>query len=265
MVSHVHRHTQNRGTALDPKTTSIKAQEANREKVSLMCVGDPKHQHWATSTRWGRWGIALMLVLALCNLLGGAVITSFTFKFEGLVAIALQETEQSYSLFSIVPALFPASPHPNFGIIFIQIVYLLFSFVVPSLHMILLFIVWCAPLTLRTQYALFVWCETLNAWSAIEVFVLSVIASILEIRQFAAFMVGDNCNFLAPIIQHMPSEMLHGSDKCFDVVATLDRGCWVLFAGCLVYVFARNGKRCIHTFTSKYTNTNNMMISEYIT
>ncbi len=44
------------------------------------------------------------------------------------------------------------------------------------------------------QRKLFTVAEMLNAWSTIDVFVISIIAALLEIKQFAAFIIGDSCN-----------------------------------------------------------------------
>ena len=36
--------------------------------------------------------------------------------------------------------------------------------------------------------------EVCNAWSALDVFCVSIAAALLEIQQFAAFIVGDACD-----------------------------------------------------------------------
>lgn len=41
------------------------------------------------------------------------------------------------------------------------------------------------PLKLEIQRVLFTAAEILNAWSTIDVFVVSIVAALLEIRQFA--------------------------------------------------------------------------------
>ena len=44
----------------------------------------------------------------------------------------------------------------------------------------------------------FVIMEVSSAWNSLDVFIVSVIAALVEIRQFASFIVGDKCNFLNP-------------------------------------------------------------------
>ena len=84
--------------------------------------------------------------------------------------------------------------------------YLLIVVVLPQLHFVVLFALWftvdvglgtlgTAPRKLRTV------AEILYAWSALDVFVLSLIISILQIRQFAAFIIGDKCDAINPLLE----------------------------------------------------------------
>jgi len=81
----------------------------------------------------------------------------------------------------------------NFGVHFIQIVYFIFTMVVPLAFLLVLGVLWSFPMTIKQQKKIFVIAEIVNAWSAMEVFVLSLMASVLEIRQFAQFMIGPYC------------------------------------------------------------------------
>jgi hypothetical protein len=73
----------------------------------------------------------------------------------------------------------------SLGITFIQVTYFLFAFVLPLFFLITLGILWMVPLKLEIQRVLFTAAEILNAWSTIDVFVVSIVAALLEIRQFA--------------------------------------------------------------------------------
>jgi len=149
-----------------------------------------------------------------------------------------ESRKTSYSVLSLGNELPDGSEHPNsFGIRWIQATYFTFIIAVPLAHLAVLLFLWLTPLTSRVQRKVFVVTEVFNAWSAVEVFVISIIAALLEIQQFAAFMVGDKCDQINPILKQYFSDELKGDAKCFDVVATLDKGCWILFAACVVYVF----------------------------
>lgn len=64
--------------------------------------------------------------------------------------------------------------------------------------------------------------EVFNAWNALDVFVVSVIAALLEIQQFAAFIVGDSCDAINDVLVKEYDTELNHDDTCFDVVASLE-------------------------------------------
>jgi len=66
--------------------------------------------------------------------------------------------------------------------------------------------------------------------------VISLIAAILEIQQFAKFLVGDKCDQINALIEEFYHEKFQPYDTCFDVIATLSSGCWALFAASIVSI-----------------------------
>ena len=84
---------------------------------------------------------------------------------------------------------------------------------------------------------LFVLTEVLRAWSAMEVFVLAVIAALTELEKFAQFLVGGRCDFINPFLAKFLGPLLDGDAKCFDVTTTLADGCWLMFSACVLYIF----------------------------
>eukprot|EP01092_Planopodium_desertum_P006453 TRINITY_DN2682_c0_g1_i2.p1 TRINITY_DN2682_c0_g1~~TRINITY_DN2682_c0_g1_i2.p1 ORF type:complete len:196 (-),score=29.30 TRINITY_DN2682_c0_g1_i2:69-656(-) len=106
----------------------------------------------------------------------------------------------------------------------------------PLLYLLVLLVLWVVPMKSQLRRIVFVLSEIFNAWSALEVFVVSVIAALLEIEQFAKFIIGNRCDQINVLLQDYASDLLEGDNVCFDVVATLKEGCWILFAGCLLYL-----------------------------
>ncbi len=53
---------------------------------------------------------------------------------------------------------------------------------------------WVVPLRAASQRALFVCMEVVYAWAAMEVFVVAITAALLEISQFAQFIIGAQCD-----------------------------------------------------------------------
>ena len=109
---------------------------------------------------------------------------------------------------------------------------------------------WSVPLHAATQRRLLIAAEVAHAWSALDVFLLTLVASLLELDQFSQFIVGDECDvvngllarYFAPLVQHEP--------RCFVVDAQLEPGVWLLFAASLVsmatgHLFMHGGARAL--------------------
>eukprot|EP00468_Gymnochlora_sp_CCMP2014_P004522 CAMPEP_0167759172 /NCGR_PEP_ID=MMETSP0110_2-20121227/10872_1 /TAXON_ID=629695 /ORGANISM="Gymnochlora sp., Strain CCMP2014" /LENGTH=1283 /DNA_ID=CAMNT_0007645521 /DNA_START=139 /DNA_END=3990 /DNA_ORIENTATION=- len=183
---------------------------------------------------FGKIVISIMLLSAFGVILVGSMIKSFNFEFRGLASIFLgDQVTRSYSLLSVTEAIPKSSSDPHsVGIIWIQAVFYLVSFAVPLTHLVVLFVLWWVPMTAKIQYSVFYATEILNAWSALDVFIVSIIAAILEIQQFAKFLVGNKCDQINDFIQKYLPGSYDGT--CFTVIATLQEGCWVLFFACVL-------------------------------
>eukprot|EP01111_Echinosteliopsis_oligospora_P007505 TRINITY_DN2268_c0_g1_i1.p1 TRINITY_DN2268_c0_g1~~TRINITY_DN2268_c0_g1_i1.p1 ORF type:complete len:1347 (-),score=287.19 TRINITY_DN2268_c0_g1_i1:129-4169(-) len=213
-----------------------------------------------------KWMVPAIIILTLASLvmvIVGSIIYTFNFEFKGafgyLLTLIEQPSSSSYSVFSLGRAIPKSSlsPHSS-GIIFIQISFYIFAIVMPIIYLSVLFLLWVVPLSFKAQRRMMVVMEVTQAWSALEVFVVAVIASLLEIRQFAQFMVGDRCDLVNKIIAKYGTNIIPGGDyRCFDVVATLQEGCWTLFAAAACYLIAgivvakvchRSLRRRLHEF-----------------
>jgi hypothetical protein len=183
--------------------------------------------------------------LILTSLLGsfglvcyGALATSFAFDFGGLAGLALEllggNAHQPFSLISLGTSLPHSAQNPDGPVRWLQIAFFVFALILPLARLLMLALLWVLPLRPRAQMRLFIVAEICNAWAALEVFVLSIVAALTEIWQFAIFIVGDRCDFLTPIIKEYFDSILGGDDTCFDVVASLERGCWFLFTAAIV-------------------------------
>jgi len=213
-------------------------------------VDDPQKQPLYTfafrsKNKMARHGLTFLMVFlvvfALILVAVGSSIISFEFQFKGALELILeylgQPTNQPYSVLSLGIGLPGSSQTPNaFGVRWIQATFFIFALVVPLLFLITLLFLWLTPMTYKMQKRVFVVVEILNAWAALEVFVVSIIAALLEIQQFAAFIIGDKCDGIDQILQKYFADQLDGDVTCFDVIATLEDGCWLLFSACLIYV-----------------------------
>lgn len=184
---------------------------------------------------------ALVLgLLFLCVLIISVGISrkSFVFEVGGLAGYALGDERRSvYSLLSLGSALRSSSPIPNDPCVFLlQWVYYFYSVITPYTCLLLLCALLTIPLTLKQQLMVLSFAEIANAWSAIEVFALSIIAALLEISTFASFMVGDRCDFIEELLKdHNIEDELA---TCYTVKASVSPSASVLVAGALLNAFA---------------------------
>ena len=100
--------------------------------------------------------------------------------------------------------------------------------------------VWFIPLPRRVQKIFYAIIEILNAWSCLDVFVLSIIAAITEIGTFTEFIVGDKCDAINPFIDKYFDKKLNGHDTCFEVQAYLREGYWLLFVAAIIFFITSN-------------------------
>ena len=185
--------------------------------------------------------IAVLLVLTLILTILGTVLNTFSFDFIGLAGWALPfldiNPKRAYSIISLTEEVPPSARLPNsFTVRFTQIIFILTAFVFPLMHIVAMIVLWLAPLTRKIQHYMYYTVEILSAWACLDVFVISIIAAVLEISQFADFMVGDMCDFLNPIMEEYLYDVLKPYIKCFGVVAKLESGCWILFITAIVYL-----------------------------
>ena len=112
-------------------------------------------------------------------------------------------------------------PHFAAFVRWMEASFLLFGMAMPLALLLVILVLWFWPMTIKAQRRTFVLLEVLNAWSALDVFCVAIAAALLEIQQFASFIVGDSCDGINEILSKYLDPYLDGDDKCFDVVATL--------------------------------------------
>ena len=186
--------------------------------------------------------IALSLFVTLLILVAGIFVYSFQFNFLGAAGLLLElfdiPTSQPYSVYSLVksmPLFAPSGTLP--AVYFVVVAFVLTVAVFPVVHIVVTAFLWLVPLHRRQQRTLNVVSEVMNAWSAIEVYTLIILVELLEIRQFAAFIVEDTCRDITPVLERYFTPLLgEGNAKCFDVTATLLPGVWLFLAAAILYV-----------------------------
>lgn len=184
---------------------------------------------------------ACTILASVALLYVGVYTQSFNFEFKGAAGLVLKPpianedtSSQSYSVISLGEQIPQSVQDPeDFGIRWIEVTYYLFALGMPFSCLIVMMTLFVMPLTVKSQSRLFVLAEIANAWSAMEVFVISIIAALLEIQQFAAFIIGDKCDTINALLARSAKidALLDGDDTCFDVIATLGPDSVYLFTG----------------------------------
>jgi hypothetical protein len=192
----------------------------------------------------GKWrarlhahGPFVAMTFSLALLAVGLWIDVFTFVTEGAGGYLLGDARfRSFSVVSLgmsVPSAMEPSNSPMS--IFLLLIFLTFVAFAVVAYFVLLIVLWAAPLTPKLQSRLFVICQSLAAWSCIEVFVVTILASVLETPQLFAFLLGNKCDGINVLLPRLPfAKDLPGSPVCADLRTELCDGFYILLTAAVV-------------------------------
>lgn len=207
------------------------------QKKSTKRKGVFETQHWALNVL-----LVFFLVLSLGCFTCGIIFKSSSFDFVGLagwfIDLLDRPTFQEYSVIDLGTGITKASEFPDsFAVRVTQAVFFLVTIIVPYVHMVLLFFLLFYPFTKKNLLTFYYVCETCYAWSCLDVFIISIIAAVLEIGQFAFFLVADKCDFLEPIIKKYFNQenYIKGHEKCFEVITRILGGSFFLVAAAIFH------------------------------
>jgi len=214
-------------------------QSISSEKESLFQHGFV-HGVFRKRLSWFSRALILVLLIAAFVLLAiGATQKSFVFDIGGLAGTLLGDnSRQSYSMITLGVAISQSVEDPSsIGIKCLQGIYFFYSIITPFSCLLALVVVLVFPLTLVHQQRLMVLAEVTNAWSAIEVFALSMVAALFQISTFASFIIGDKCDVINLLLRDNFRDLIAGDDVCFSVDASVRTNVVVLLFGVLINSF----------------------------
>lgn len=166
--------------------------------------------------------LVFLVVFSTLLVLAGSFTNTFQFVFKGLTGLFLKDKSVvTYSMVS-VGLLFPAAAGgyaSPVALSWMQASYFTLTLAMPLGTLLMSLVLLLLPLKVQSMQRGMVLMEVCNAWSALDVFCLSVLATMLEIEQFAEFIVGDKCDGINVLLGEYFDSVLHGDDKCFDMVA----------------------------------------------
>ena len=200
--------------------------------------------------RFAGASVATCLAASAALVVFGARATSLRFDFKGLAGAVLGNStnHREYSLLSLAASLPGASTAPHaVGVMLIQAALYTFALAMPLAQLALLAVLWLVPLSRSAQLKIATAAEVAGAWAALDVFLVAALAAVLQIKQFAAFIVGDSCNLVDAVLRLVAHRDvqgggggdplgLKGDNVCFDVDTQLDNGCWILVPAAVVAV-----------------------------
>jgi hypothetical protein len=180
-------------------------------------------------TAFGKVLITVSIIASIFLVIAGVFMLTFVFHFKGLVGFILgSDDDPKYSLVTTGTAVSTATGAPNSFIVrWIQACFFGFGVAMPLMFLCCMLVAWVIPLRLSSYRKLVVLAEVANAWNAIDVFVVSVVAALFEIQQFAEFIIGDSCDAINELLEEKNPNP-DGDNKCFDVTAGLLPKFWVL-------------------------------------
>ena len=161
----------------------------------------PTRMTRVTLTTLARVVIVISLVFVAAMVLFGDFLNTLQFNFVGLTGLLLQDgSVVTYSFISLGQS-YPSSTGfaDQAGPQMIMAMYFIFGVIMPVALVILMAILWFVPLTLVRQQQLIVLTEIANAWSAIDVFTLSVLVCLLQLPLVRPFPLPFTCPFRARV------------------------------------------------------------------
>jgi len=196
--------------------------EANRGNSNIM-----RWLQCRAAARKRTWFVALAVAVALALMLVGATVPCWTFTTAGVAGLIAEvgekgSTVRPYSMFSAFIQLVDQSTMGGqlaIGTLFITLVYILFAFVVPLVHMITLLFLWYRRLTLGGLKRLFLATQVLSAFSALEVWVLGTVFTILQIQYISYEVLDEQCTGLKPAFEALVNFGFIAPDdgNCFQI------------------------------------------------
>jgi len=189
------------------------------------------------ATPLGKYLIPLLVLITMALTLIGSGVTAFKLDWSGSLVGNLMlningENTRDYSVFSLLGSVPQTSfDDPNGPRVrTIQLAATSFVLVIPCLHLVSLMAVWLLPLSVKLQKNFWYVIEILYAWAAMEVFIVALVVALLELGDFAAFIISGKCILVDELIQRFSDT----PQPCFAVHAELEAGSALLVVAVLI-------------------------------
>jgi uncharacterized paraquat-inducible protein A len=206
------------------------------ESLSRHIFDDKQGRGLLKMTSFFRRVVIFTTFLTCILIVTGANLHSFHFTFNGVAGVALGESRvREFSLVSIGESI-PQSVQntSSFGVHLIKTAYFFFALVMPLVCLISLLVIFIVPMRMRRQQQIFILVEVTNAWSAIEVFIFAILASLAEIGPFSSSMVEQHCSLLEKMLSGFTGSGGDDLHHCYSVKSGIDSSSAVLIVGVIL-------------------------------
>jgi hypothetical protein len=212
-----------RRSLVDIKPLDAAKESLSQHEFQDMEGGSQRQMTWLFSGL-----IVAVMTLAVVFLSIGMLTKSFIFEVGGLAGKLLgDDRRKAYSLLSLGSSLPKSVQDPaSLGMTCLQTAYYFYSVIMPFTCLAALGLLFLVPLTLPSQQRMMAVAEIANAWSAVEVFALSIIASLFEISTFASFLVGHKCDLINEFLANH-----FDNNTCYTVKSSVESNVWYLICG----------------------------------
>mmetsp|Transcript_28890 Transcript_28890/g.86733 ORF Transcript_28890/g.86733 Transcript_28890/m.86733 type:complete len:1006 (+) Transcript_28890:18-3035(+) len=170
--------------------------------------------------------VIALLATSIVAIVFGSTMPAYIFEYKGMTKLLAAGTNSSYkteyTFWTTITRMPDEHVGHETGIAILQMATVLVAFVAPIVQGIVAILLYNVPMTAKPRRWATAVLQFISAWSALDVFIISVVLGFLQIGLFADFVVGHKCDALSPIL-HSPKveHLLEGDPKCLDVRATL--------------------------------------------
>jgi len=209
--------------------------------------------------KFGRVLVWWLLLCAFCITLAGQITKTFRFTFGGLAKLILSPEKQvtDYSMISIGEAIPDAAREGGYlsgegWNWFLAVQFFFLAMAMPLFRVLLLMVLWAVPMSLKNAKRLHDLAHVVAAWAAMDVFLVAIIAAVMEIGKLSAEVISsafgpleatlcEVIELLPPPVLNailhavgLPSLDMNGGCTLFRVDAELQAGCWILLIAVLI-------------------------------
>lgn len=231
VVTHYHREEVQR-KHLQDHPQDYETKETLKNHNFECYTGEEGHKNSAQLSTFGVVSVCILIVLSIGLYAFGSKVDSFYFSFEGAIQYLMNPTA-TYSFFG-VSARVLSSNNYSIGAWVINIIFIVFAFGIPVASLVLSLALFLLPLNLRQHKKLFTIVECLFAWASTEVFLVAVIAAMLEVNQYAQFLFAAAEPLNPLLIFVLPEDV--SMYRIFNIATGFKKGVWLLWGAVFSWV-----------------------------